>query len=87
MGRGSSTVSSALDCLFSSSMSWMDGCRKSTELMVCTGDDAPDDLDDVVVEADEGRRRDVRTLPGAKRERIIWKRVDGMLKVCMLKMI
>lgn len=55
--------------------------------MVCTGDDAPDDLDDVVVEADEGRRRDVRTLPGAKRERIIWKRVDGMLKVCMLKMI
>lgn len=54
--------------------------------MVCTGDDEPEEPDepDVVVETDEERRRDVRTLLGEKRERIVWKRVVCMLKVCIL---
>lgn len=38
--------------------------------MVCTGDDDPHELD-VAVDAEEGRRRDVRKLLGEKRERII----------------
>lgn len=81
MGRGSSTVSSAPDRRFSSSMSRMDGCRKSTALIVCTGDDEPDEPDELVVDvdADDKRRRDVRRLLGEKRERIVWKR-----DVCML---
>jgi hypothetical protein len=57
----------------------MDGWRKSTALMACTGDDEPHDearevlllLLDVDVEDD--RRIEVRRLLGEKRERIVWK--------------
>lgn len=56
----------------------MEGCRNNTELMVCTGDDEPHELD-VAVDAEEERRREVRRLLGEKRERIIWKR-----EVCMV---
>lgn len=60
-------------------MSRMDGCRKSTALIVWAGDDELEPrldprLDVVAVDAVEDRRRDVRRLLGEKRVRIIWKR-------------
>jgi hypothetical protein len=96
MGRGSRTESSVPDRFFSSSMFRIEGCRKRTALIVCTGDDDPEDeherehdLERVVDEddddADEERRIDVRMLLGEKRERIIWKREDCIFAFRVIK--